>query len=406
MKAPSRPLSSAEFIALLAFMVSIVAMASDVMLPALAIIGADLGISDANNTQLIVSSLFLGLAIGQFFSGALSDSFGRRTVILWGYAIFLVGCLLSIFATDLTIMLLGRVLQGLGAAAPRDVGVSIVRDRYEGRAMARVMSVIMSIFILVPALAPGIGQGVLYVLPWPYTFVVLLLMGATAALWFGLRQPGTLAAENRRRFSLPNMLASYRQLLRIRAVLGYIIVMGFIFGPFIAYLGMARQIFQDTLGVGELFAVYFGIASLAIGAASVCNSLLVMRLGMRLLCRIALYANVGLSGVFLWIFWREGGVPPIQLFLIWQLSVFFCMGILFGNLNALAMEPLGKMAGLGAALIGFISSIMSLPIAWLIGQLYDGTVLSLVGGFFVLGVCALIAAWWTERSSPSATRTS
>jgi DHA1 family bicyclomycin/chloramphenicol resistance-like MFS transporter len=400
MLTPTKPLRLAEFIVMLAFMVSIVAMATDIMLPALSMIGEDLRVGDPNDVQLVVSSLFFGFSVGQLIVGPISDTYGRKPVIFVGYFVFVVGCILSISSTDLATMLTGRFLQGVGAAAPRIVSTSLIRDGYVGRAMARIMSIIMSVFILVPAIAPSIGQGVILVLPWRYTFVVLLAMAVVAAVWFGVRQPETLARENRRALSLSNLVAGTIEVLSIRTVFGYTISMGFIFGAFLSYLGASRQIFQDALNVGDMFAIYFGVAALALGAASLLNSMLVMRLGMRLLTHWALVALVLLSGAFFAVFQSLDGQPSVSLFMAWQLAAFFCVGILFGNLNALAMEPLGHIAGLGAALIGSISTFISLPFGWLIGQMDDGTVLPLVGGFFSLGLAALIAARWTERALP------
>lgn len=394
---PTKPLPLAEFVVMLAFMVSIVAMSTDIMLPALALIGNDLRVADPNDSQLVVSSLFVGFAIGQLIVGPLSDAYGRKPVIFAGYVIFVAGCVLSIVATDLTTMLVGRFLQGIGAAAPRIVSNSLIRDGYEGRAMARIMSIIMSVFILVPAIAPSIGQGVILVLPWQYTFVVLLAMAIAAAVWFGLRQPETLVPERRRALSVRNLVEGCAEILKMRVVVGYTLATGFIFGAFLSYLGSSRQVFQDTLHAGEMFSIYFGVAALALGAASLLNSMLVMRLGMRLLTHGALIGLVLLSGVFFAVFLAMEGRPSIVLFMAWQLTAFFCVGLLFGNLNALAMEPLGHMAGLGAALIGSVSTVISLPFGWAIGQMYDGTVLPLVGGFMVLGLAAFIIACWTER---------
>ena len=397
---PTKPLPLAEFVVMLAFMVSIVAMSTDIMLPALALIGEDLRVAEPNDTQLIVSSLFVGFAIGQLIVGPLSDTYGRRPVILVGYLFFIAGCILSIVASDLTAMLIGRFLQGIGAAAPRVVGTSVIRDGYAGREMARIASIIMAVFILVPAIAPSIGQGLIFVLPWEFTFVVLLAMAVAAALWFGIRQPETLAPENRRPLSVSSLVSGCIEILSMRTVVGYTLAMGCVFGAFLSYLSASRQVFQDALNAGEMFAIYFGLAALAIGAASLLNSVLVMRLGMRLLTQSALVALVLLSGLFFAAFHALDGQPSVALFMTWQLAAFFCVGLLFGNLNALAMEPLGKMAGLGAALVGSISTFISLPFGWLIGRMYDGTVLPLVGGFCALGLAALTAACWTERALP------
>ena len=206
--------------------------------------------------------------------------------------------------------------------------------------------------------------------------------------------------ENRRALSIRNLVAGCIDVLSNRTVFGYTLSMGFIFGAFLSYLGASRQVFQNTLGAGDMFAIYFGVAALAVGAASFFNSLLVMRLGMRLLTHSALVALVLLSGVFLAVFHSFDGQPSLSLFMTWQLAAFFCVGILFGNLNALAMEPLGHIAGLGAALVGSISTFTSLPFGWLIGQMYEGTVMPLVGGFFSLGLAALITARWAERVFP------
>ncbi|HEY9038932.1 MAG TPA: MFS transporter, partial [Roseovarius sp.] len=190
-----------EFVILLAFMVSITALATDIMLPALDVMGHDLGVDDPNSVQLIVSSLFLGFAVGQALAGPLSDSFGRKPVIYGGYVILIIGCLMSLFAASWEMMIAGRVLQGFGAAAPRIVTMALVRDGYEGRAMARIMSIVMALFILVPTIAPALGQVVIWLSGWRATFVVLIVLGIGACLWFALRQPETLPAPMRRPFS-------------------------------------------------------------------------------------------------------------------------------------------------------------------------------------------------------------
>ncbi len=400
MKTPQKPLPIAEFVILLAMMVSIVAMATDVMLPALDIMGRDLGVSDANDTQLIISALFLGFAAGQVVAGPVSDSIGRKPVIYGGYLVFIVGCLMSIFATSFAVMLAGRVLQGLGAACPRIVTLALVRDGYEGRAMARIMSIVMAVFIIVPAIAPAIGQGVIMVSGWRATFVLLLALAVVSFAWFAVRQPETLPAGSRRVFSLSGIMAGLSEACGFRAAVGYTVAAGFIFGAFLGYLSSAQQIFQVAFDTGEYFPLYFGVAALAIGSASICNSQLVMRLGMRLLTRRALIGSVAVSLCFLVPVVLMDGVPPLWLFMGWLLANFFCVGIMFGNFNALAMEPLGHMAGLGAALVGSLSTFISLPLGWAVGNSFDGGVLPLVAGFALLGLASLVVMAWAERAQP------
>ena len=194
-----------EFIALMALMVSIVAVSTDAMLPALTQIGQDLGVTQANNNQLVVTSFFLGLAVGQLFFGPLSDSIGRKSAINLGFAVFAVGCVLSLTASDLNMMLAGRVLQGIGAAGPRTVAVALVRDQYAGRGMARIMSFVMAVFILVPIAAPALGQGILLIADWRGIFWMFLGLAVLATVWLTVRQPETLPREKRRAFSVNEM---------------------------------------------------------------------------------------------------------------------------------------------------------------------------------------------------------
>jgi DHA1 family bicyclomycin/chloramphenicol resistance-like MFS transporter len=399
MNGPTKPLSMPEFVTLLAMMISILALSIDAMLPALAQIGSDLGVEDANDTQLVVTGMFLGFAAGQIIAGPLSDSFGRKPVIYVGYGVFIIGCLMSMAATNFEIMLSGRVLQGLGAASPRIVSLALVRDGYEGRAMARIMSIVMAIFILVPAIAPSIGEGVLLIADWRAIFGLLLVMAITATIWFAARQPETLAASERRKFSPGNILGGIKEACGYRAALGYTIASGIIFGAFLGYLSSAQQVFQTVYDTGKLFALYFGVAALAIGAASVFNSKVVMQLGMRFMTWRALIAVTSFSAGFLLVVWLFNGVPPLWLFMVWLLVAFFAVGILFGNFNALAMEPLGHMAGLGAAFVGSVSTFISLPMGWAIGYFFDNTVVPLIAGFAILGAISLIVMWWTERGS-------
>ncbi|MGB7205376.1 MAG: multidrug effflux MFS transporter [Anderseniella sp.] len=397
MSAPSKPLSIPEFVTMLAMMVSILAMSIDAMLPALDVIGRELNVENSNDTQLVVSAMFLGFAAGQIMAGPLSDSYGRKPVIYWGYVIFIIGCLMSMFAVSFEMMLAGRVAQGLGAASPRIVSLALVRDGYEGRAMARIMSIVMAIFILVPAIAPAIGQGVLLVANWRAIFALLLAMAVVAAFWFAVRQPETLAIDKRRPFSILNVLGGIREALGYRAMTGYTLAAGVIFGAFLGYLSSAQQVFQSTYNTGEWFVVYFGCAALAIGAASIFNSKVVERLGMRYMTWRAIIALTIMSVLFLLFCVTENGLPTLSAFMLWLLAAFFCMGILFGNFNALAMEPVGHMAGLGAAIVGSVSTFISLPLGWAIGHAYDGTVLPLVAGFAILGVVSIFIMWWTER---------
>jgi len=396
MPSSSKPLSLTEFVVLLATMISIVALSIDIMLPALDEIGHELNVANLNDAQLIITSLLLGFAVGQIVAGPVSDSIGRKPVIYIGYAIFIIGCLLSFYATSLTVMLIGRVLQGLGAASPRVVTMALVRDSYEGRAMARIMSIVMAVFILIPSIAPAIGQGIIVISGWRSLFTLMMAMAIISATWFALRQPETLPQSSRRKFSLKNVISGIQEACSYRSAMGYTLASGLIFGAFVGYLSAAQQIFQISFEIDSLFPFYFGGASLSIGLASIVNSRMVMRYGMRLLTMRALIASTLLSTAFLVPTILMDGIPPFWLFMAWLVANFFCIGIMFGNFHALALEPLGHMAGLGAALVGSLSTIISLPLGWAIGYLFDGGATSLVSGFALLGMGALMVMLWCE----------
>ncbi len=386
-----------EFVARTALMISLVALSIDAMLPALQEIGGDLGAQRRNDAQLVISALFLGLAVGTMVYGPVSDSTGRRPPIYAGFALFILGCLLSMVATSFPVMLAGRFLQGLGAAGPRIVAIAVVRDQYAGRAMARIMSMVMAVFILVPALAPAVGQAILLVAHWRAIFGVLLGLALVALVWFAFRQPETLTAGHRAPFSLLRIGRAIYETCTHRTAFGYTIAAGLIFGAFIGFLNSSQQIFQEQYGLGKLFPLYFAVLALSIGSASWVNSRLVMRLGMRRLSGLALTGLSGLSLTFFVIAWAAAGDPPLWALMAYLVAAFFCVGILFGNFNALAMDPLGHIAGVAASVIGSLTSFISLALGTAVGQAYDGTVLPLVGGFAALGLASIAVMRWAER---------
>jgi DHA1 family bicyclomycin/chloramphenicol resistance-like MFS transporter len=381
----------------MALLTSLVALSIDAMLPALSIIGADLGVQRENGTQLVVSALFVGFAVGQLVYGPISDSIGRKAPIYAGLGLFMLGSVLSMIAWSFPVMLTGRVLQGFGAAAPRIVTIALIRDQYEGRAMARIMSFVMAIFILVPMIAPALGQAVLFVSNWRMIFGLLLTLAFIVSAWFGIRQPETLLPSQRVPLSLRRIAASVGEVLRDRRALGYTIASGLVFGAFLGYLNSAQQIFQLQFSVGTRFPLYFAALALSLGCASYLNAQLVVRFGMRFLSwRAMLAATIVSSGYFVFA-WTAAGNPPLWTVMTWGPITFFCLGLVFGNINAMAIESLGHIAGVAAAVIGSVATVISLLFGLLIGQAYDGTVLPLVGGFALLGMASLITMYLTER---------
>jgi MFS transporter, DHA1 family, multidrug resistance protein len=298
-------------------------------------------------------------------------------------------------------MLAGRIIQGFGLAGPRVVAMAIIRDQYEGRAMARVMSFIMAVFIVVPAIAPAMGQLILMIAGWRAIFGAFLFLAVAVMTWFALRQPETLLPDRRMRFSLQRVGGVFREVIAIRAALGYTVAAGLIFGAFQGYLNSAQQIFQIQYRCGEWSPVYYAVLALAVGGASLMNSRLVMRYGMRFLVRRSSGNLAWISAFFLIVAHMLHGHPPLWVLMAYLIISFSCLGLLFGNLNALAMSPLGHIAGSGAAMVGSFSILLAVPLGIIIGQAYNGTILPLVGGFALLGMASTAVIRRSEAQNPA-----
>ena len=391
-----------EFILLMAVLMSMTALSIDTMLPALPDIGKDLGVTHANDVQLIISTLILGLSLGQLAFGPVSDSAGRKPALIAGSVLFIVGSMLCLMSNRFGVMLIGRVIQGIGVAGPRSVVVALIRDRFEGRTMAKAMSSIMSIFIVIPAIAPALGQGIMMVAGWRSIFGTLLGMAVLVTIWFGWRQPETLLPADRIPFSAKRIARAFAEVCRNRVALGYTLVAGLVMGSFFAYLNSAQQIFQEIYGLGSRFPIYFGVLALSLGFASFLNARIVMRFGTRRIVRGALKTQVTLSMVYLAALYWMHGYSPLWLLMPSLMVTFFCIGFLFGNLNAIAMKPMGHIAGTASAVVGSLSAFMAVPLAAFIGRCYNGTVLPLICGFAVLSILSLIVIHWADQSKNSA----
>lgn len=377
-------------------MISLTALSIDAMLPALPQIGVDLNVQNDNGRQLVVSTIFLGLAVGQLFFGPLSDKTGRKPAVYIGFAVYISGGLIAAFAFSFPMLLAGRLLQGIGASSPRAVTLALVRDRYEGRAMARVMSFVMTVFILIPMIAPSMGQAILLISGWRSIFGSFVLLALITVTWFALRMPETLALEDRAPFSLRRIIDATREILRNRTATGYTVSAGLVSGAFLGYLNSSQQIFQEQYALGDRFPLFFGVIAFSLGLASLLNTQLVMRFGMRFLVRFSLNTVVGLAILAFGIAFLADGQPPLWFLMTYLMLTFFNVGILFGNQNALAMEPLGHLAGIGAAIVGSLSTLIQIPLGTLIGQSYNGTVIPLIIGLAVLAGISIFVVRWAE----------
>lgn len=386
----------------MALMTSLVALSIDAMLPVMGDIARELDVADMNDRQLVISALFLGMVFGQFIYGPVSDAVGRKGPVAVGCVLFMVGSLVAAFADSFTTLLLGRIVQGIGAAGPRIVIVAMIRDQYQGPQMAQVMSLIMTVFILVPALAPALGQGIALWLGWRAIFAAFFLLALIGCIWFWIQQAETLPAHKRRPLSGGHLVSAAAEVFRHPVARGYMLTAGLVFASFIGFLNSSQQVLAEQYELGTQFPLYFAVLALALGASTLTNSRLVLRFSMARLCRIALIIVLTMSLLYFAVAWIYEGSPPFASLMIYLLVLFYTVGILFGNMNALALEPLGHIAGLGSALIASVTTFMSMVGGGMIGASYDGTVLPMVGGFVVLSLAALVMVVVTERARGSA----
>ncbi len=387
---PTRTLRFGEFVALMALLSSTVAFSIDAMLPALPTIGLELSPDMPARGQLVITSFVFGLGVGTLICGPVSDAFGRKSVLLAGIALYLAGAVLAIYAWSIEALLAARFLQGLGAAAPRVVATAMVRDLYEGRNMARVTSIIMTLFVLVPAIAPSIGAGIIWLSEWRMIFLAFVVFGLTSALWLMLRQPESLPPERRRPLRPRALWSALVEIVTNPAVMVYVVALVFAFAPLFAWLSNLPMIFDDVYDRASTFHFWFAATALVAGTASVANARMVMRLGMKKIATYAFAWQASVSVLFLGL--MQIGLPApwdFGLFFAFMCTAFFSIGLTFGNLNALALQPLGHMAGIGSSVVMALSTIGSVLVALPISLAYDGTPLPLIMGMILCATMAL-----------------
>jgi DHA1 family bicyclomycin/chloramphenicol resistance-like MFS transporter len=370
-------------------------LAMDMMLPALPDIASTFQITGANRPQAVLSTFLIGFGLGQFIMGPLSDRFGRRPVLVDGMALYCIASVLAITAQSFEMLLLARVLQGLGTSATRVIATSIVRDCYAGRRMASVMSLAMMVFIAVPVVAPSLGQAVMLLTQWRGIFIVLTLYGALALTWSALRMPETLAPEARKSLALTDVWSAVRQTLTNRQTLGYALAAGIVQGALFAYVFISQQVFVDIYKLGRYFPLAFAGAAIGIAAAGFLNARFVGRVGMRVMSHGALVGFAVVAGITMAAV--QWGTLPLGLFMPLAALMMFSFGLMIANFTALAMEPQGNIAGTASSLYGSITTLLGIGIGTTIGQDYNGTLLPFATGFFICALAALAIVALTEK---------
>ena len=386
----ARP-SQNEFVAMMAMLFATMALSIDAMLPALPVIAAELTPGDANRAQLVVLSFFLGIGIGTLITGPVSDAIGRKVVILGCAVVFLIGAALSYAAPSLEFLLFARVLQGIGASGPRAVGTAMIRDLYKGRDMARIVSFVMMIFTLVPAIAPLMGQAILLVGTWRTIFAAFMVFSLVVNLWVTLRLPETLAVSARRPLHLSLLWQAAKELTRHRIALIATLCQSLTQAFLVATLSSQQQIFEQRFDRASTFPLWFAVIAIGAMSGSVVNSRIVMRAGMQRVLKMTYGAQIALTGVVL-LANLSGLLPEVLVFpshILWSMGVFAMMGLTMGNLNALAMEDLGHIAGFASSVITAASTVLAVLLAVPVGLAFNGTQIPLLVGGTLFAVLAL-----------------
>jgi len=375
-----------EFVVLAAATMSTQAIAIDAMLPAFPTIVGALNVADPNHGQWIVTAYMTGMGLGQLFWGMLSDRFGRRPILLGGLMLYVIAALLCSLSGTFQALLAWRFVHGLAAACVT-VTRSVVRDLYSGRQMARVMSLTFVVFLTVPILAPSLGQLILFVAPWRYIFVVFAVFAAMVAVWGFWRLPETLHPEYRMTLTRKHVLNAAKLVLGTRASIFYTLAMMVMFGTIMAYVGMVAQIFSEVFHRPKLMPSMFALCAIFMGMAAYLNSRMVERLGMRLISHSALLVFIAVTGLHVLI--AMLGVEQIWSFVVLQSLTMAAFSLSVSNFGAMAMEPMGAIAGIAASLQGFISTFSGALVGILIGEQFNGTTVPLAAGALCCGLVSL-----------------
>lgn len=385
-------------LAFLALMTSMVALTIDAVLPALDAMDRDLAFRAENDRHLVIFAVFLGLGIAQAFVGPLADAHGRKPVALGGIAIFLFGTVIGCIATDSTTLIAGRFLQGLGAAGPRVISVTILRDLYRGAAMARVSSFVNALFVAVPMIAPLIGQGIEAIGGWRSIFWFYGVTGLGLGLWYIMGMPETLPAKDRRPLAVMALIRAAGRVLGTGQTLAAIGIIACAFGGFTAYLATAQQIFEEDYALGPLFpAVFAGLAG-SFALASFLNGRLVMRFGMLPLSGVAIALLIVAGGLGAAVSWRSGGLPALPITLALISVVFVGVAILFANMIAVATAPHGAMAGTATSIILAAGTLLASGMGTAVASVYDGSLVPMFAAFIGLGLVAALLFLAIQRA--------
>jgi len=392
-------ISKPEFVAIMAMLVATVALSTDGILPALTMIANDMTPDDHNRAQFVLSFFVVGMAAGTFVMGPISDSFGRKRVIYSGAVMYIVCALICATTDNYTLLLLARIGQGIGAAAPRVVAQALIRDFYQGREMARISSFVMIIFASVPALAPLLGSFVMLAFEWQAIFGLFILFVAISTIWMAVRIDESVPAHKRIPFRLSTISAAVKEVLKYSVIVTSIIGLIFAYCILFVAIFLVQPVFDQVYDRSASFPYWFALIAILSASSSFLNSQLVGRLGMSALINAAFRVQAALSIAML-LLWYIGVLQDtigFAFFVTWIFSLFFMAGMTIGNLTALAMEPVGHIAGTAASVISALATIGSVIFAAILGQFFDGTLFVMIFGVAVFAVLGAIVVHRLKR---------
>lgn len=388
-------------IAFLAALSGLSAVAIDVMLPAMGEMREAFGLEpDSTRISFVVTTYLLGLGAGQVLYGPLADRFGRRPALFLGLSLYVVAAAAVVFSPSLTLVFVARFVMGVGAASPRAMSMAIARDRWEGDAMARVMTLVMVFFLLSPAIAPLLGEALLVTGRWEAIFVFAGVFGGGVALWTA-RFEETLDPADRLPLTFARTARSARIVFGSRWALGYALVLLFDMSAFFVYLSSSELLFDDVFDRGSQFAVFFALGALVMAGANVGASRLIPRVGAVPMIRVVGFAYVVLAGAFFAVTVAASGRPSFWVWVVLLIALNALHSTIMPTANALAMQPLGKLAGTGSGVIGTLTMVGGSIAASFVNRTIDGSATPMALAYVVFGVLVVVAMRWARGGSPA-----
>ncbi|MEU2909083.1 multidrug effflux MFS transporter [Streptomyces massasporeus] len=361
---------------LLGSLTAVPPLAMDMYLPSLPEVTRSLH-APAATVQLTLTACLAGMALGQLVVGPMSDRWGRRRPLLAGLAVFVVATVLCALAPTVELLVAFRLAQGLAGAAAIVIARAVVRDLYDGMAMARFFSTLMLISGVAPIVAPLIGGQILRVTDWRGVFAVLTVIGVLIGALVWTRLPETLAPAERHSGGVGEALRSMRTLLADRAFTGYTLTGGFAFAALFAYISASPFVIQEIYGASpQTFSLLFGVNSVGLVVVGQINGKIlvgrvsldrVLGIGLAIVITAATALLLMSLGVF-----GEVGLVPVAAALFVLMSA---MGITLPNTQALALMRTKHAAGSASALLGTTSFLIGAIASPLVGVAGEDTAL-------------------------------